>query len=89
MLRLQVGRMLHGRLLALAVVLRALPLTLLGGDDDAVAPAWVVVDDKATGETLWRVSAGRGFGAGEHLLEAMEADLSQMTETEFQEEWRR
>lgn len=66
------------------MLLRTLPLTLLAGDTDAVAPAWVVVTDAVTGETRWRVSAGRGFGTGEHLLEAMKSDLSSMTAAEFE-----
>jgi hypothetical protein len=80
---------LHGRLLGLAVFLRTFVLMVLGGDADAVAPAWVVVKDRGTGETCWRVSAGRGYGTGEHLLNAMEADLSHMTEAAFQMEWRK
>lgn len=89
LLRLQIGRRLAGRLLGLAVFLRNFVLFALGGDANDVAPAWVVVNNGLTGETCWRVSAGRGFGSGEHLLTAMERDLSQMTEAEFQEEWRK
>jgi hypothetical protein len=47
------------------------------------------VDDRATGRTCWRVSAGRGYGAGEHLLKVMQDDLARMTEAEFEQVWRK
>jgi hypothetical protein len=85
-LRLQVGRFFRGKVLTALVVLRDLPLTFLGGGG-GVAPAWVVVEDRVTGERRWRVRAGRGLGVGEHLLASMEEDLRRITAAEFEQTW--
>jgi hypothetical protein len=87
-LRLQIGRFFRGRVLTLVVVLREAALSLLG-DGAGVAPAWVVVEDRASGQRRWRVSAGRGIGVGEHLLATMEADQRRMTAAEFEQTWRK
>jgi hypothetical protein len=88
-LRLQVGRRLRGNWLALAVLLRKVPLALLqtGLDTDSLAPAWVVVEDRATGRTVGRVGCGRMVGAAERLLASMQTDAETMDTDEFRARW--
>jgi hypothetical protein len=78
-------------MLVAAVFLRQLPLMLLDGFglDSQGAPEWVVVEDVATGLECWRVSAGREYGAGEHILAEMQADADALTKDEFVARWRR
>lgn len=88
--RLQVGRRLRGRLLALTVLLRELPLMLWDGfGSQKGAPEWIVVEDRASGRQCWRVSAGRDYGAGEHILAQMQTDADVLTEDEFAARWRK
>lgn len=87
-LSLQVGRILRGRALALAVLLRELPLSWLGSDASRVAPAWVVVRDRHDGRRLLRVRAGRDLGAGEQLLTAMVKEAALLDRKTFLERWR-
>ena len=76
---LQVGRWLKGPLLAVAVSLRNLALSVatvgLWWDLDHLAPAWVVVTQKDNGRVLGQLAAGRDAGAGEALLAAVLRDL--------------
>jgi hypothetical protein len=70
------------------VLLRNAPAALIFGPDfDALAPAWVVVEDRTTGRVLGRVSAGRGAGVGEHLLATMLADAQTLTMSGFRDRW--
>jgi hypothetical protein len=76
--RLQVGRVLSGRTLAWADLLRGLlvSLTTLGSTEGgAVAPAWVVVSRRDDGSEVARISAGREPGAGETLLDSVRTRL--------------
>ena len=86
--RLQVGRFLRGRLLALAVVLRELPTILFDSGGDRVAPAWIVVSDRHNGADVLRVGAGRGAGVGELLLTTMQREAAVMERDEFLARWR-
>lgn len=87
--RLQVGRVLRGPLLALAVALRVIVVSLLTASwaGEWLAPAWVVVLRKDTREEVGRISAGREPGAGEGLLDAVQTSLSDKTVGEFLLEW--
>ena len=87
-LTLQVGRVLRGRLLALAVVVRELPLVYLNPGTSRVAPAWVVVRDRQHGNELLRVRAGRELGAGESILAAMSTEAAEMDRETFLARWR-
>ena len=87
-LELQVGRVLRGRLLALAVLLRQLPSMLLDGFGSGhVAPAWVVVRERVNGEEVLRVSAGREPGAGELILSTMRQEAGAMDRDSFVARW--
>jgi len=88
-IHLQVGRILRGRLLATAVLLRQLPWVYVsGGDPSRVAPAWVVVRNRADGAQLLRVSAGRQSGAGELIFSSMSKDAGELSREAFLERWR-
>ncbi len=87
-LTLQVGQVLRGRLLALAVLLRELPLVYFSTADSRVAPAWIVVRDRQDGTEVLRVRAGRELGAGELILSAMSREAGQMDRETFLERWR-
>ena len=87
-LDLQVGRRLRGRLLALVVLLREVPLAWVGLGGVGLAPAWVVVRERSTGEEVLRISAGRGAGAGEQLLSAMQREAVELDRECFLERWR-
>jgi hypothetical protein len=77
-------------LLTLSVLLREIPLMLLDGFGALRgAPEWVVVEDRATGRECWRISAGREYGAGEHLLAEMQSDARALTADDFRRRWRR
>ncbi len=82
-LTLQVGRVLRGRPLALAVLLRELPLYLLDGSGSRAAPAWVVVRERRSGVEVLRVSAGREVGAGELILETMSREAGELDRETF------
>jgi len=85
---LQVGRVLHGRLLGLAVLLRELPLLLLDGwGSQAGAPEWVVVRDQGDGSQVLCVGAGREYGAGEGLLDVMRREAAVMDRDVFITRW--
>jgi len=87
-LRLQVGRRLLGRRLTLAVLLRNLPLVLTGGmESEYVAPAWVVVSDRPSGDVVGVVRAGRAAGAGEEILQQMLVDAGHMALPELLTHW--
>lgn len=89
-LRLQVGRMLRGRMLSAIVFLRELPLMFFDAfGSQSGAPTWVVVEDRATGRECWRVAAGRDYGAGELILAEMRTDAEVLTQMEFVTRWRR
>ncbi len=87
--RLQVGRVLRGPLLAVAVALRVIVVSLLTASwaGDWLAPAWVVVSRKGTREVVGRISAGREPGAGERLLDEVQASMSDKTVGEFLHRW--
>ena len=87
-LTLQVGRVLRGRLLALVVLVRELPLVYLSAGTSRVAPAWVVVRDRQQGNELLRVRAGRELGAGESILAAMSTEAAEMDRETFLARWR-
>ncbi len=87
-LELKVGRVLHGWLLAVAVLLRDIPFRLLDGYGLLlVAPAWILVKDRGTAQTLFTVSAGRDPGAGEYILAEMTRDAQVMTLKELTSRW--
>lgn len=72
------------------VLLRELPLMLWDGfGSDGGAPEWIVVGDRASGRECWRVSAGRDYGAGEHILAQMRNDADVLTKEEFSARWNR
>ena len=75
--------MVRGRLLALAVLVRELPLVYLSPGTSRVAPAWVVVRDRQQGYELLRVRAGRELGAGELILAAMSTEAAGMDRETF------
>ncbi len=87
--RLQVGRVLRGPLLAVAVALRVIVVSLLTASwaGGWLAPAWVVVSRKGTGEVVGRLSAGREPGAGEALLDEVQASMCDKTVEEFLRRW--
>ena len=59
-LHLRTGRVLRGRALAVAVMVRELALGLaFGGLSGRLAPSWVQVCDCYTGKVLFEVAAGR------------------------------
>ncbi len=86
-LRLQVGRVLSGHLLAGAVLLRELLTMPLGGMSGLLAPAWVVVTDTSTKRELFRVATGREADAGPATLRAMQADAAHMALEDFKAKW--
>jgi hypothetical protein len=81
------GRVLSGWPLAVAVALRELPCALLSLGESLhvtrVAPGWVVVEDRLSGEVLRRIPVGRVAGAGEHLLDQVRIELRERTREEF------
>lgn len=90
--RLQVGRLLRGPLLAVAVLARNVVLVLVtfgfgGWDLDRLAPTWVVVYRRATLEEVGRLAGGRLAGDGERLFAEVEASLSALSVEEFLSEW--
>lgn len=87
-LRLRTGRILKGRLLALAVVVREAALGLaFGGLSGGLAPSWVQVRDRHTGKSLFEVAAGREAKAGTELLAAMTADAEKLSTDDFIKKW--
>lgn len=84
---LRVGRLLRGWPLALVVALRDLPCAVFTAgtslDVPAVAPSWVVVEDRGSGEVLLRLPAGRSAGAGPALLDEVQAELRSLTRADF------
>ncbi len=88
--RLQVGRVLSGRSLAAANVLRGLVvsfLTLGATEGGTVAPAWVVVSRREDGSEVARISAGREPGAGETLLASVRRSMGELTAEAFLRQW--
>lgn len=95
--RLQVGRRLTGWSLAVVVALRnlgrntlsAATLGALGGVDVTtwLAPSWVVVTCRDTGEEVARLPAGRDAGAGEALMAELKRSLSEMSVDDFRLRW--
>lgn len=81
------GRLLRGWPLALAVGLRDLPCALLTVGESlsrpGVAPSWVIVEDRGTGEVVRRLPAGRIPGAGGSLLAQVRLELRTRTRAEF------
>lgn len=86
-LSLQVGRVLRGRALAFAVLLRELPLWFIEGDASRVAPAWIVVRNRQDGRKIVRVRAGRQLGAGEEILTTMVKEAAEMDRDTFLARW--
>jgi hypothetical protein len=84
-LRLQRGRLLRGWPLAMACVFRNLAISLLPFvyEDELVAPAWVIVQDRRTGLRVGRVAAGREPFAAEALLAAMQYDSAFLGPEQF------
>ena len=84
---LRVGRLLRGWPLALVVALRDLPCAVFTAgtslDVAPVAPSWVVVEDRGTGQVLMRLPAGRSAGAGAALLDEVQAELRTRTREDF------
>lgn len=77
-------------MLTLAVFVRELPSRLVDGFDSMYgAPQWVVVERSDDVGGSWRVSAGREYGAGTHLLGVMRADAETMTPEAFDAQWHR
>lgn len=88
-LRIQVGRFLCGRDLAVAVFMREVLLGLLsGGMSGLLAPAWVVVTNRHTGQEEFRVGAGREANAAPDLLAHMEQDAEVLSLVEFIAKWK-
>ena len=88
--RLQVGRVLTGRLLAGVTALRGLLLSFVtGGMEgvDMVAPSWVVVSRQDDGTEVGRISAGREPGSGEHLVASVRASTAELDDAAFLERW--
>lgn len=89
--RLQVGRLLRGPLLGVAVAVRNLALFVVtlgsGSYDDLLAPAWVVVYRLLSFEEVGRLAAGRYAGEGERLLAEVEASLTALSAEDFLTEW--
>ncbi len=89
--RLQVGRWLRGPFLAVAVLVRNVVLVFVtlgfGWDLNLLAPTWVVVSRRATGEEVGRLTAGRFAGDGERLLAEVEVSLKEMSAEEFLSNW--
>ena len=81
------GRLLKGWPLAAAVGLRELPCALLSLGESLhvarVAPAWVVVEDRLSGEVVRRLPAGRVAGVGEQLLAQIRLELREGTREQF------
>jgi hypothetical protein len=84
---LRSGRLLRGWPLALAVALRDLPCAVLTVGESlsrpGVAPSWVVVEDRGSGEVVLRLPAGRAAGSGAWLLEQVRLELRTRTREEF------
>jgi hypothetical protein len=84
---LRSGRLLRGWPLALVVALRDVPCAVLTGGSSlsspAVAPSWVVVEDRGSGEVLRRLPAGRAADAGATLLAHVQAELRGRSRQEF------
>ena len=84
---LRVGRLLRGWPLALLVALRELPGAAVNAgtplDVPSVAPSWVVIEDRGTGEVLLRLPAGRCAGSGPALLDEVQAELRARTREDF------
>jgi hypothetical protein len=81
------GRLLKGWPLAFAVGLRELPCAMLTLGESLhvarVAPTWVVVEDRLSGEVVRRLPAGRVAGAGELLLDQVRLELRAGTREQF------
>lgn len=67
--------------------MRDLPFAWIGIDGIGLAPAWVVVSDRRSGQLLRKVSAGRAHGSGEHLLARIREDAAVMSRAEFLATW--
>jgi len=84
---LRVGRLLRGWPLALVVAMRELPCAVFTAgtslDVPAVAPSWVLIEDRGTGEQLLRLPAGRAAGAGAVLLDEVQAELRMRSRQDF------
>lgn len=52
-------------------------------EDDLVAPAWVVVQDRRTGKRVGRAAAGREAFAADALLAAMQYDSAFLGPEQF------
>ena len=84
---LRTGRVLRGWPLAAVVALRELTCAVFTAgtslDVPAVAPSWVLVEDRGTGERLLRLPAGRAAGAGAALLDQVQAELRGLSREDF------
>lgn len=89
-LQLQVGRFLRGKWLILAILLREIPLMVASsssGSSGLVAPSWVLINSRSTGQLVARVAAGREAGAGSQLLAAMQRDAGLLSANVFLDKW--
>lgn len=84
---LKVGRLLRGRALAAAVLLRNLVWVYLEPTTELLAPSWVVVRDRRTGKKIGSLSAGREAGVGEALLRKVQESSLRLTPAAFLELW--
>lgn len=85
--RLRRGRVLRGWPLVVAVGLRELPCAMLTLGESLhvtrVAPTWVVVEDRLSGEIVRRLPAGRVAGVGEQLLDQVRLELRERSREQF------
>lgn len=88
--RLQVGRVLTGRLLAAACLVRGVAtfvLTLGEWEGGMAAPSWVVVSRRDDGTEVARVYAGREPGEGERLVASVRASTAELEDEALLERW--
>ena len=88
-LDLRIGRRLSGWWLAVAVLLREIPLMILfaSGPSNMVAPSWVLITEKSTGRRVGKAPAGRDPHAGQELLVAMQRDAALLSPGMFVNKW--
>ena len=88
--RLQVGRVLTGHLLAGMTALRGLVLTFgtFGmADGGTAALSWVVVSRRDDATEVARIPAGREPGVGEQLVASVRASTAELEDAAVLERW--